>query len=432
MRFGDIKIVLIDFYSYEISAIEAYLEKMALKGWKLEKLSKLYIKFKKTEPKSIKYTIDVIDGITAYGERDSDVALEYREKLGNKGWNFSCEYNNLQIFYKENATEKSYICNKGIREKRLLFKDSLGNIIAKLLLIGLYIYTNYLSIAKGRTLEFLSNNKNLVMSVIFIGVFIVSIIDLLRLIKFRIRVTYKDENKNIYWIRFKGISFFVILLLAILVFIALLLTSRTENSNLTISIMAIIISVLLFSYLLGNKKDNTKKKITISSTFIILITTIFIINNFFIANIFKNKSMAEKGKEYALGLKDFNDEAITEEDIYIDEESSFIANKIFYTANGKKMKLSYELFESDYEFVVNWNFNKMMDWFKRQNIYYSEIKTSLPVDVNVYANEKGTNYIVTSKNKLIEIIGVEEESNKEDILYIVYNKVFKEETEEKS
>ena len=141
--------------------------------------------------------------------------------------------------------------------------------------------------------------------------------------------------------------------------------------------------------------------------------------------------MAAKSKQYALGLKDFNDEAITEDDIYIDEESSFIANKIFYTANGKKMKLSYELFESDYEFMVKWNFNKMMDWFKKQDVFYYEIKTNLPVEVNVYVNEKANNYIITSKNKLIEIIGLEEESNKEDILDIVYNKIFKDEMEEK-
>lgn len=431
MRFGDIKIVLIDFYSFEISSIETYLEKMALEGWKLEKLSNLYIKFRRTQPKSIKYTIDIVDGITSYGEADSAVVLEYREKLGSAEWNFCCEYNNLQIFYKENAIEKNSISNKGITEKRVLFKDSLKNIICKLALMGLYVYTNYLTIAKGRNLEFLANNENLVMNFIFIGAFIVCIIDLLRLIKFRLRITYKDENKNIYWIRFKGKGIFIILLLAALFFMALLLTSSTEDSNIAISILSIIISVLLFSYLLQNKKDNAKKKVTISSIFIILITTIFIINNFFIDNIFKNKSMAAKSKQYALGLKDFNDEAITEEDIYIDEESSFIANKIFYTANGKKMKLSYELFESDYEFMVKWNFNKMMDWFKKKDVFYYEIKTNLPVEVNVYVNEKANNYIITSKNKLIEIIGLEEESNKEDILDIVYNKVFKNEMEEK-
>lgn len=430
MRFGDIKIVLIDFYSFEISSIETYLEKMALKGWKLEKLSNLYIKFRRTQPKSIKYTIDIVDGITAYGEADSAVVLEYREKLGSIGWNYCCEYNNLQIFYKEYATEKKSISKKGITEKKLLFRNSVTNLIYKFVFIGFFIFAKYLSIAKGRDLGFLADNENIVSSLVFTGVLIVYIIDLIRLIKFRLSTTYKDENKNIYWIRFKGISIFIILLLAALFFIALLLISSTEDSNITISILAIIISVLLFLYLLQNKKDNAKKKVTISSIFIILITTIFIINNFFIANIFKNKSMAGKNKQYALGLKDFNDEAITEEDIYIDEESSFIANKIFYTANGKKMKLSYELFESDYEFMVKWNFNKMMDWFKKQDIFYYEIKTSLPVEVNVYVNEKANNYIIISKNKLIEIIGLEE-SNKEEVLDIVYNKIFKNKLEEK-
>lgn len=282
---------------------------------------------------------------------------------------------------------------------------------------------------KERNLGFLANNENIVMSLLFMGVLVGYSIDLVRLIKFRLNTGYK--NKYIYWIRIKGTSIFIILAFATLFFISLLLTSSTEDSNMAISIFALIISVILFSYLIENKKDSAKKKVTISSIFIILIATMFFINNFFIANIFKNKSMATKSKGYALGLRDFNDEAITEKDIYIDEESSLLANKIFYTANGKKMKLSYELFESNYEFVVNWNFNKMMNWFKKQDIFYNEIKTNLPIEVNVYVNEKGNNYIIISKNKLIEIIGLEEESNKEEILDTVYNKIFKDEVEEK-
>lgn len=181
----------------------------------------------------------------------------------------------------------------------------------------------------------------------------------------------------------------------------------------------------------GDKKYIIKKKLTMSTCFIMTVAIIVLINNFLVSNIFKTKSNGVKNKQYALSLKDFNDEAISEDDIYIDEESSFIANKLFYTANGNKMKLSYELFESDYEFMVSWNFNKMMDWFKNQDIYYNPIETNLPNEVKVYASEKGNNYIINSKYRVIEVIGLEEKSNKEEILNIVYNKIFKDGVEEK-
>ena len=92
---------MIDFYSFNVNSLEIYFEEMALKGWILDKLSNLYIKFKKSEPRRIKYTIDVIDKITSNTEVNSESALAHREKLKDLGWEFSCEYNNLQIFYKE-------------------------------------------------------------------------------------------------------------------------------------------------------------------------------------------------------------------------------------------------------------------------------------------------------------------------------------------
>lgn len=175
----------------------------------------------------------------------------------------------------------------------------------------------------------------------------------------------------------------------------------------------------------GDKKGILKKKLTRSSIFILIIAIVFIVNNFIITNIFKNKNNGVKNREYSLSIKDFNDEVYNEEDIYIDEDSSFLSHKIFYTANGKNMRLSYELFESNYKWMVNWNFNKMMDWFEKKEISYREIETSLPKNIKVYTNENEKNFILLSANKIIEIIGIDEVENKEEVISIVFNRVFK-------
>lgn len=175
------------------------------------------------------------------------------------------------------------------------------------------------------------------------------------------------------------------------------------------------------------KKTMLKKKISLSSCFIMIVATILLFNNFIIMNIFKGKNNGLKNKISSLSIRDFNDEVI-DEGLFIDESIGFLANSIFYTANGKNMRLSYDLLESEYKWVINWNFNKMMEWFESQGIMYTEVKSSLPSFIKAYSNEDKSNYILLSENKIIEIIGLEKDKDK--IINIVYNKVFKDTKEE--
>ena len=255
------------------------------------------------------------------------------------------------------------------------------------------------------------------------------LIDLYKLIKFRLGKNKEKESSTL-WIRFKGSIITIIFLAAIIGVITIIFEKNKEDFDITIIILSIISGLFLLGYFTENKKDSIRKKLTVSTCFIIAIVSIMVLNNFLVPNIFKSKSNRVKSKEYSLSLKDFNDEVSSEEDIYVDEESSFIANKLFYTANGRKMKLSYELFESDYRFIVNWNFNKMMKWFENKGITYKEIQTNLPNEVKVYTNEKENNYIILSSNKVIEVIGLDSIKDKEDVLNIVYNKIFTNKKEE--
>ena len=72
----------------------------------------------------------------------------------------------------------------------------------------------------------------------------------------------------------------------------------------------------------------------------------------------------------------------------------------------------------------------MMKWFENKGITYKEIQTNLPNEVKVYTNEKENNYIILSSNKVIEVIGLDSIKDKEDVLNIVYNKIFTNKKEE--
>lgn len=429
MRFGDIRIVLIDFYSYEIDALETYLEEMALKGWMLEKFSNLYIKFRKIKPKNIKYKIDMVDDVVLNRELGKKLALEYREKLEDLGWSYYCEFNKLQVFYKENEDKKSIIRKRKNKEIQALFHNSLSQVILKILFISIILLNQLIVIFKGKNLNYLTKNSSILGIIIMFILISIYLIDLYKLIKFRLG-NNKEINFSTLWISFKVSINTIIFLATIIGLITIIFEKNKGDYDITLIILSIISGLFLLGYFKENKKDSIRKKLTISTCFIITIASIMVLNNFFVPNIFKNKSNRVKSKEYSLSLKDFNDEVSSEEHIYVDEESSFIANKLFYTANGRKMKLSYELFESDYRFIVNWNFNKMMKWFENKGITYKEIQTNLPNEVKVYTNEKENNYIILSSNKVIEVIGLDSIKDKEDVLNIVYNKIFTNKKEE--
>lgn len=63
---------------YEYKSLEEYLEKMALKGWILENMMGLFLKFKRSKPKSLKYSVDIVDSVSFFDGENSDSLLEYR------------------------------------------------------------------------------------------------------------------------------------------------------------------------------------------------------------------------------------------------------------------------------------------------------------------------------------------------------------------
>lgn len=68
-----------------------YLEKMAIKGWKLEKIGLIWFKFKKQTPKQLKYQFDYIP-----------IEDEYLKILELDGYKFVDNLQDISIFYNEN------------------------------------------------------------------------------------------------------------------------------------------------------------------------------------------------------------------------------------------------------------------------------------------------------------------------------------------
>lgn len=426
MGINNKKVVLLDFFAYEISSLIYYLEEMAKKGWILESISSMHAKFKKIEPKNIKYTIDIIGKISTYEELDEESLKEYRDKKESEGWKFLYDYNNMQIFYSEYNNEEFLVTSKDQWKVKEIFKNSLFEVFIRMLPILFLAFNQYISIFRRDGIEIFTDNYRIIGLLFVIVYLLIHLVDLVGVLKFKVS-PYKISTSCL-WIKFKSIFISSIFLMLFIYLIASIikLNSIDNHSGIVVVLGLIVIgATIAFVYYLANVNNkNLKKNTTIASLLILVVSAALIINNFIVDNDSNNNNKSVDRKEYSLSLNDFNDELISDKDLFIDESSSFLASKIFYNAYGKKMQLSYELFESDYEWITKLNFNRVMKWFENQGIKYNEIETNLPDDIKVLVNEKGSNYFLVSSKKMIELIGVEDIKDKEDFFNTVYEKIF--------
>ncbi len=105
------KTVFWDFIPLDYKAMEEYLEEMAKKGWRLVKVGEVTAKFKKIEPKEIKFYVDIFQGGGPLTPNNTIEAKSYRSRRERLGWNHISSQNHLQFFY-ANENEDTYITEK--------------------------------------------------------------------------------------------------------------------------------------------------------------------------------------------------------------------------------------------------------------------------------------------------------------------------------
>ena len=74
------------------------LERMALKGWQLEKISRYLLSFRKAEPQALHYAIGFFPGAEAEDPTMSEDQLSYIDLCSASGWELAAAYGPMQVF----------------------------------------------------------------------------------------------------------------------------------------------------------------------------------------------------------------------------------------------------------------------------------------------------------------------------------------------
>jgi len=111
------KLVFKLWFGWHVGRIEDYLEEMALKGWRLEKVgcSQLVFRFVKGEPRKVRYCVDF----------RPKADMEYKRLLADDGWELTDESVGWLLWAKEYEGERPqiYTDRESLieRNKRLIY-----------------------------------------------------------------------------------------------------------------------------------------------------------------------------------------------------------------------------------------------------------------------------------------------------------------------
>ena len=86
---------------YDRTGIQNYLEEQAAKGWMLEKAGTLCWRFRRMEPKKLKFSVVYFPEADLYDSAPGEGEMTFRELCEHSGWHFIGSQAQMQIFYSE-------------------------------------------------------------------------------------------------------------------------------------------------------------------------------------------------------------------------------------------------------------------------------------------------------------------------------------------
>ncbi|MEK6265354.1 MAG: DUF2812 domain-containing protein [Clostridium sp.] len=423
------------FLPYECAAVEEYLELMAEKGWLLQSVKGNFYKFKKTELKNIKYSVDVLQKISMFDHKDSAEAVEYREYCKAAGWNYVCQLGKIQIFYTQDDKKTISIHTDAEEKFKSVFKASLYNMGSQFILTLLFIINLYIQLFLGDGGFILASNMG-VLGIVAMGSLILMnsigfIIFLLWVIKVRAKLrkgkgmdysNYRQvKKKNILRVSFAVIYLFI--------FLKLLIFNNLDSKGFNITLLIILcipIIIIIYVRKFINKKrysKNINRGIMIGS---VVVSTYLVLMIVVSTTLLGSESLQDEVPAQTVNLtfNDFGFVGNNDESPYINFEKSIIAQRVDYSGGNDDNYLSYTILQSDYPLIIKFYENRLLNKLKNYDIGIKEKSTKLSNNIVVYSDSVKRTFVLVSDDKVVEIRKDFINISEEEFLNKVYEKLF--------
>ena len=235
-------------------SLKEHFEKMARKGWMLEKIGAFTAKYRKIEPQDLIFSVDLYPELKLYQYIDREDLKSYINLCEEAGWNFVTSYNNLQVFYSRKEDNLIPVQTDEKIKAKVIEKSILAYLFS--FIFSLLLLFKALRDLISLDFENLYSNMDIVF-LIFIPIyifysFIFILSDLLWFIiaKLNIRKNKPLPNKNHTLVKIKGNVFIIIIVISLVAFIlSAVADSRIRSEPIILRIMPLLaISVVLVMY----------------------------------------------------------------------------------------------------------------------------------------------------------------------------------------
>lgn len=92
------------FSFFDCQGISNHLEKMAAKGWMLQRITNFYWEYRAIEPKPLTFGVTYFPKASEFDPEPSPEQESFREFCAHTGWQLACSSAQMEIFYNENET----------------------------------------------------------------------------------------------------------------------------------------------------------------------------------------------------------------------------------------------------------------------------------------------------------------------------------------
>ncbi len=89
------------FFSYDRTGIQTHLQKMAAKGWMLEKMSNFSWHYRRIEPKALTFAVTYFPKASEFDPELTEGQRVYQDFTAHSGWQFVCRSAQMQVFCTE-------------------------------------------------------------------------------------------------------------------------------------------------------------------------------------------------------------------------------------------------------------------------------------------------------------------------------------------
>lgn len=258
----DTKRQLIPFSYYDLTGMERHLEKMAERGWLLDRMSALGWRYRRIEPKKLRFTVSYCHRASAYDPEPTEEVRTFHDFCAHTGWRLAAEFGSMQVFYNDQEdpipidTDPALEIQMVGREmKRALPFEIL------LLLIGFFMGGSWLYSLFHSPIDLLASPTNLFTGLCWLGLLVWSAADILTYFLWRRRAKQAAERGEFVPTRGCHRIMQVVMALVILGTIYFFITARLPGLRLLTGAM-ILGFVVLFLAVNGTKEFLKKRKVS--------------------------------------------------------------------------------------------------------------------------------------------------------------------------